>query len=223
MGKQWVSEPHTSVGDFCRLFGGPLTTMKPTARICPGFEDYDGRPLNPGTLSLQIPDGTVSYSPAGTALTYTVPLAPGAIHQGTYSVASGGSDSLGPFQTTTNIPPPFQLKTQLSSGMKLNFPLSLDWTGGEGTDAVVRFLLVSHYVSGDAWPIDCAVPASAGHTVIRIPPEGLGPSVFEPTDLIISMSSEGDQVQQFSAPKLTEGGRHGWSFVYQYKNVIAHR
>jgi uncharacterized protein (TIGR03437 family) len=222
IGKRWT-DPSRAAPGLCILSSAPIEPILPTARICPGFEDYDGRPLNPGALSLQIPSATLGYTPGGDAVTYTVPLAPGTIHQGTYSVASAGSDFLGAFQTTINLPPPFQLKTQLSSGMKLTFPLSLDWTGGEGTDAVVRFLLVSHYVSGDAWPINCAVPASAGHTVIRIPPEGLGPSVFEPTDLIISMSSEGDQVQQFSAPKLTEGGRHGWSFVYQYKNVIAHR
>jgi uncharacterized protein (TIGR03437 family) len=186
-----------------------------TARVCSGFDAYDGLPFTPGTLSLQPPGASIAFTPDGTSLSYNVPLPAGTIHEGAFTVASPGTGTVAPFTTTTHIPPPFELKTQFASGMIIKGPLSIDWTGGDA-NSIVRLQLVSHGLNYDSWMVDCAAPASAGHADFYAGTLG---QYIGPVDLIISMSSEGDQLQTFSGPGLTQG-RHGWSFEYRYKNVI---
>jgi len=214
IGKRFNASGRADVGS-CNMSGGTVHPVLQTARVCMGFDAYDGMPFNPGVLSFQAPGGTVTFTPDGSTLTYSVPLPAGTIHEGAFTVSSSGTAAVAPFKSTTAIPAEFQLKTQFASGMTIRSPIIIDWTGGD-PNSVVRLLLVSHGVNFEVWIVDCAVPASAGHLAFYAP-SGLGGAIG-PVDLIISMSSEGDQWRTFSGQGLTQG-RQGWSYEYKYTNV----
>jgi uncharacterized protein (TIGR03437 family) len=178
--------------------------------------------LDAGTLRLESFAGAaIAVHPALSSgeVIYAATLPAGSIRSGTVRVTGGGGPSVGPFETAVSIRPPIEITTPLPPGLAIPVgrPFRLTWSNGTA-DALVRMRIVAPYSYGEP-SIDCTAPASDGEMTLGLidsayPRLPIGPSAN--AYIIVTVSPRAAQVQGFSAPGLTRGGTHEWSYEYRF-------
>jgi hypothetical protein len=196
--------------------------IMPEAPRCPGGGP---RTLDAGALRLEgLPGGPIAVSPASSSgeLIYTATLPAGSFRPGEVRVLGAGGPSVGAFRTGISIPAPIEITTPLPPGTRIPYlqPFRLTWRNGS-PDALVRMKIVSPYPYGEP-SLDCTALASDGEMTLGLigpDPPRLPVLPSENAYLIVTVSPRAGQVQTFSAPGLTLGGKHEWSYEYRFYNL----
>ena len=137
----------------------------------------------------------------------------------------GGSD-LPAFQTALALPPypPISITTDLAPGSVFprNRNFTVQWSGGRAGDTVHM------QISRDGLPggyCDCAAPATTGSiTLPTVTTPGFShvtmlPSPGGPSEVRIFIESEGDQIQNFPLPGLTQIAQHRWLYEWRFGKI----
>jgi uncharacterized protein (TIGR03437 family) len=192
---------------------------KPGPR-CPGMGP---RTLDAGPLTLEgLPGGLITVNPASSSgeIVYSASLPVGSIRAGSVRVVAVGGPKVGAFQTGISIPPPIEITTPLPPGTLIpnNQPFRLTWRNGSADAVVCMRLAAPNPVSEPT--VSCVAYASDGEVTVGMLSSGdrlyfpLPPS--DNAYLVVTVSPRAGQVQSFSAPGLTQGGKHEWSYEYRF-------
>ena len=184
---------------------------------CPGFESYQDTPLDPGSLTIQGPDGSPVQiqpllSPGNTFSVANLPA--GTIHEGDFLVSGSGGSGVGPIAAKLHIPPPIQLANDFPPGTVIDLShlgFEVGWTGGD-PNGVVRLSLMNQFGT----ICECADYTSKGTLGIGPRTPNFRGFAGEDVEMVVSVSSEGPQNARFSAQGLTLGGVHGWTYQWRF-------
>ncbi len=196
----------------------PGEPPKPGPR-CPGMGP---RTLDAGPLTLEgLPAGPITVNPVSSSgdIVYTASLPAGSIRAGSVRVVAVGGPKVGAFQTGVSIPPPIEITTPLPPGTLIpnNQPFRLTWRNGSADAVVCMRLAAPNPVSEPS--VSCVAYASEGEVTVGI--SGSGDRLYFPLPpgeayIVVTVSPRAGQVQSFSAPGLTQGGKHEWSYEYRF-------
>jgi hypothetical protein len=182
------------------------------------------RTLDAGPLTLEgLPGGLITVNPASSSgeIVYSATLPPGSIRSGPVRVVAAGGTNVGAFQTGISIPPPIEITTPLPPGTLIpnNQPFRLTWKSGTA-EAVVRMRIAYTYYQGFAESAcECVALASEGELTLGMLSSGDRPYFPLPSGdayIVVTVTPRAGQVQSFSAPGLTQGGKHEWSYEYRF-------
>jgi uncharacterized protein (TIGR03437 family) len=190
------------------------------------------RVLDAGGLSLGgVPGGPLTLLPShsGDANEYSTPLPPGSLEGGTLRVTGAGGANVGGFETDVTVPPPIQIITPLAPGTVIDIhqPFSVAWSGGN-LDTLVRMRLIAYQDQEGIFGHRCDCPvvlADSGMAKL-----GLGQNLngevllqifqrSENAEVVVTVTPLTSKLTRFTAPGLTRGGRHEWSYEYHFKGL----
>jgi uncharacterized protein (TIGR03437 family) len=208
----------------CRC-GGLFTPVSPRCKNA-GLSVLDA-----GALKLEgAPGGPLTLLPSlsGDSTEYSTPLPPGSLEGGTLLVTGAGGVNVGGFKTDSTVPPPIQIITPLAPGTVIDIhrPFTVAWSGGN-PDTLVRMRLIAYQdqesIFGSA--CDCPVLAGAGMATVGLGPPLIGEArlqIFqrsENAEVVLTVTPLTSKLTRFTAPGLTRGGRHEWSYEYHFKGL----
>jgi len=220
--KQRPRDPLTLTGGC----GGPTGefTSVPRGPSCPGFDDFYGKLLDAGAITLSGPGfQPMRFLPSlerGRPV-YRAPLPLGTIRPGEFTVTAGGGRDVGAFQSSFRVLTPVEVTSDFPPGSRIssfeNFRLT--WRGGD-PEAVVQVRLISRLGPFEDLFDQCVVKASAGGvTIPSSRPWYLHLPSSDNAEVRITVGSEGDQVQRFAAPGLSLGGAVYWLYQKRFTEL----
>jgi hypothetical protein len=185
--------------------------------------------LDAGTLSLSgpnVPSGTVVPSLIGPVYLKAFPsgtFTPG----GTYTLTGNGGKQVEPFTVSATLPTAFNLTNWNSiTGINRSQPLTLNWTGGQGTELLVS---ITSVVSGQGTYVGCVASGSASS--ITIPTDVLAKLGAVPagsTSALLVQAAQGvtggeqgllNEVTSF-LPGLVAGGQANYGLFAPYIGYV---
>jgi uncharacterized protein (TIGR03437 family) len=148
---------------------------------------------------------------------YQSSLPTGAIAGGTYQLS-------GTVTSSVQLPAPIAVTTNLAPGTKVSSAITVTWTGGDVQSIVtVQFLVRRPADTVSAFVSQQTVPATAG----KVQFTGLLPGIFGspqpyPTgkvEIIVIQEPVAGPTQPFAAPGFSIGGRHNWTYTFDYRGL----
>lgn len=151
---------------------------------------------------------------------YILPLPPGSLQGGAFTVKSAGGADIGPFETTLILPAPIQPSeyppgTAIPAYNRVGGPARFTWQGGsEGSWVRVGVMSRPHFISrGDwLWEIDSPAPTGFARFLLA---DFFGLPVSPEAEVIFTQ--EPMEPVRFTAPGLSGGGLH--RYIYRWKKI----
>jgi uncharacterized protein (TIGR03437 family) len=188
-------------------------------------------PLDAGLLTLEgLPGGPLAVLPSGSAGEYSTALPAGSLEGGRLRVVGVGGSGVGAFQTEITTPPLIRVDFPLAPGTVIDFrrPFALEWSGGS-SDTIVSMRLIARLEPGGVFGrvCECRTLGNAGRVLLDVfnpNPQTGGPvlligSPSEDAEVLLTVTPRPSGQTLFTAPGLTRGARHEWSYEYQFKGL----